>query len=652
MSMGERGSILVIDDDVGTCETISDVLERRGHSVVTATQARSALEVLTERSVDAAILDLQLPDVSGLVLLRAIKTSSPTTEVIIITGHASVTTAIQAINGSAFAFVTKPFEMDNLIGTIERALAKQRVDRARRETTRTLETLIQAPPVAIVALDPAGRVTAWNTAAERMFGWRQHEVLGEFVPNIPAAKRAEFDETVVLNLRGQDTLRESQRQRKDGTLIDVLSATALIMDTQGLVSGTMAVLVDITERKELEEHLRQALKMEGIGCLAGGIAHNFNNLLTIIGLRCHLMLGQLPTDHPIRRDIKIIAETGDRAASLTQQLLAFSQNQILQPAVLDVNDVISGMKLLLERLLREDVDLIMALDPAPGLVEADRSQLEQVIVILAVNARDAMPDGGQLTIETRRQQVDEACVRQHLDLRPGSYVVLTVSDSGTGMDAATLARVFEPFFTTKDIGKGRGLGLAAAYGIIAQSHGHITVDSEPGKGATFRIYLPRSEAGADISADLGALPRGTESILLVEDEPCFRALTRELLEMLGYTVLEAEDVADALRIAERHAGTIHLLITDVVMPRMNGRTLATAIQDFRPHIKVLYMSGYTDNVIMHQGVLDPGTPFLQKGFTPSRLARKVREVLDPPAMTRPSQTEVPDPAKSPPEPAI
>jgi PAS domain S-box-containing protein len=629
--MGDRGSILVIDDDVGTCETISDVLERHGHSVLRATQARSALEVLTERSVDAAILDLQLPDISGLVLLRAIKTSSPTTEVIIITGHASVATAIQAINGAAFAYLTKPFEMKNLIGTIEKALAKQRVDRARRETTRTLETLIQAPPVAIVALDTSARVTAWNKAAERMFGWREHEVLGEFVPIIPATKRAEFDETVVLNLRGEDTLRESQRQRKDGTLIDVLSATAPIMDTQGLASGTMAVLVDITERKQLEEQLRQALKMEGIGCLAGGIAHNFNNLLTIVALRCHLMLGQLPADHPIRRDIKIIAETGDRAASLTQQLLAFSQSQILQPAVLDLNEVISDMKPLLERLLREDVDLAMALEPGAGLVTADRSQLEQVMVILAVNARDAMPDGGQLTIETHREEVDEAWVRQHLDPRPGSYVVLTVSDSGTGMDAATLARVFEPFFTTKDVGKGRGLGLAAAYGIITQSHGHITVDSEPGKGARFRIYLPRSGAEADggAAADLGALPRGTESVLLVEDEPCFRALTRELLEMLGYTVLEAEDVADALRITERHAGTIHLLITDVVMPRMNGRTLATAIQDFRPHIEVLYMSGYTDNVIMHQGVLDPGTSFLQKGFTPSRLARKVREVLDP-----------------------
>ena len=641
MTMSDRGSVLVIDDDVGTCQTIGDVLEMRGHSVLTATRARSALEILTGRSVDAAVLDLQLPDASGLVLLQAIKTSSPTTEVIIITGHASVLTAIQAINGAAFAYVTKPFEMEDLLETIEKALAKTRVDRALRETTRTLETLIQAAPVAIVALDTAGCVTAWNKAAERMFGWREPEVLGEFVPIIPATKRAEFDETVVLNLRGEDTLRETQRQRKDGTLIDVLSATSPIMDTQGLVSGTMAALVDITERKQLEEQLRQAVKMEGIGCLAGGIAHNFNNLMTIIALRCHLVLGQLPADHPIRRDIKTVSETGARAASLTQQLLAFSQSQILQPAVLDVNEVISHMKPLLERLLQEDVEPIMALDPAIGLATADRSQLEEVIVILAVNARDAMPDGGRLMIETRREEVAEASVRPHLDVGPGSYVVLTVSDSGTGMDAATLARVFEPFFTTKDVGKGRGLSLAAAYGIITQSHGHITVDSEPGRGTTFRIYLPRSEAAADVSAaaDLGAPPRGAESILLVEDEPCFRSLTRELLEMLGYTVLEAEDVPDALRIAERHAGTIHLLITDVVMPWMNGRTLARAIQDFRPHIKVLYMSGDTDNVIVHQGVLDAGTPFLQKGFTPDRLARKVREILA-------------GPCQSPPQPAI
>src|SRR6266478_5373527 len=606
-TLREPASILVVDDDPGTLQSISDVLARCGHGVRTAREARAALELLTSSSVDAAILDLHLPDVSGLALLQAIKTSAPTTEIIIITGYASATTAIQAINSDVFGYLTKPFEMDHLLATIDKALAKQRAERALSERTRSLESLIDTAAVAIVSLDSAGCVTTWSKAAEVMFGWKEHEVLGHPVPTIPDAKRAEFDQATARNLKGEATLYESHRLRKDGTLIDVLSSTAPIIDRQGRASGTLAVLVDITERKHVEEQLRQAMKMEGIARLAGGIAHDFNNLMTVITVRCQLVLGQLPADHPNRRDVKIIGDAGDRAASLTRQLLAFSRAQILESTVLDMNEVIADMKAVLESVLREDVDLIMDLDPSTGPVTADRAQLEQIILIMAINARDAMPEGGQLTLGTRNVELDSAYVRRHLDARPGPHVELTVSDSGSGMDAATRARIFEPFFTTKDIGKGRGLGLAAAYGIIHQSHGHITVDSEPGRA-----------------------PRGNETVLLVEDEPSFRALARELLEMLGYTVLESKDVSDALRIAEQHAGTIHLLITDVVMPRMNGRALAKAVQGFRPAIKVLYMSGYTDNVIIHEGILDPGTPFLQKSLTPSKLARKVREVLDPP----------------------
>ena len=632
LTLREPASILVVDDDPGTLQSISDVLARCGHGVQTAREARAALELLTSSSVDAAILDLHLPDVSGLALLQAIKTSAPTTEIIIITGYASATTAIQAINSDVFGYLTKPFEMAHLLATIDRALAKRRAERALSERTRSLESLIDTAAVAIVSLDSAGCVTTWSKAAEVMFGWKEHEVLGHPVPTIPDAKRAEFDQATARNLKGEATLYESHRLRKDGTLIDVLSSTAPIIDRQGRASGTLAVLVDITERKHVEEQLRQAMKMEGIARLAGGIAHDFNNLMTVITVRCQLVLGQLPADHPNRRDVKIIGDAGDRAASLTRQLLAFSRAQILESTVLDMNEVIADMKAVLESVLREDVDLIMDLDPSTGLVTADRAQLEQIILILAINARDAMPEGGQLTLGTRNVELDRAYVRRHLDARPGPHVVLTVSDSGSGMDAATRARIFEPFFTTKDIGKGRGLGLAAAYGIIHQSHGHITVDSEPGQGTSFRIYLPRPEgsAAAVAAIESGGVPRGNETVLLVEDEPSFRALARELLEMLGYTVLESEDVSDALRIAEQHAGTIHLLITDVVMPQMNGRALAKAVQGFRPAIKVLYMSGYTDNVIIHEGILDPDTPFLQKSLTPSKLARKVREVLDPP----------------------
>ena len=631
-TLREPASILVVDDDPGTLQSISDVLVRCGHGVQTAREARAALELLTSSSVDAAILDLHLPDVSGLALLQAIKTSAPTTEIIIITGYASATTAIQAINSDVFGYLTKPFEMDHLLATIDKALAKQRAERALSERTRSLESLIDTAAVAIVSLDLAGCVATWSKAAEVMFGWKEHEVLGHPVPTIPDAKRAEFDQATARNLKGEATLYESHRLRKDGTLIDVLSSTAPIIDRQGRASGTLAVLVDITERKHVEEQLRQAMKMEGIARLAGGIAHDFNNLMTVITVRCQLVLGQLPADHPNRRDVKIIGDAGDRAASLTRQLLAFSRAQILESTVLDMNEVIADMKAVLESVLREDVDLIMDLDPSTGPVTADRAQLEQIILILAINARDAMPEGGNLTLGTRNVELDRAYVQRHLDARPGPHVVLTVSDSGSGMDAATRARIFEPFFTTKDIGKGRGLGLAAAYGIIHQSHGHITVDSEPGQGTSFRIYLPRPEASAAAvtASESGGAPRGNETVLLVEDEPSFRALARELLEMLGYTVLESKDVSDALRIAEQHAGTIHLLITDVVMPRMNGRALAKAVQGFRPAIKVLYMSGYTDNVIIHEGILDPGTPFLQKSLTPSKLARKVREVLDPP----------------------
>jgi CheY-like chemotaxis protein len=372
--------------------------------------------------------------------------------------------------------------------------------------------------------------------------------------------------------------------------------------------------------------------MEAIGRLAGGIAHDFNNLLTVIGGRSHLLLSQLPAGHAMRRDLLLIQQTGDRAAALTRQLLAFSRKQTLAPVVIKLNEIVSGMRTLLERVLGEDVDIIMDLDPSLGHVTADPGQLEQVILNMAVNARDAMPEGGQLTLETRHVDVDPTHARQKLDLAPGPYEVLSICDTGVGIDTATVGRVFEPFFTTKAVGKGTGLGLATAYGIVKQSGGHITVNSELGIGTTFRIYLPRTEASesASVAAEEAVARRGTEVVLLAEDDANLRALTRDILASEGYTVLESQDVEDAIRIAERQDGTIHLLVTDVVMPHMSGRALADAVMRIRPDVKVLYMSGYTDDAIVHHGVLDPGTALLQKPFTPAALARKVREVLDRP----------------------
>jgi nitrogen-specific signal transduction histidine kinase len=396
---------------------------------------------------------------------------------------------------------------------------------------------------------------------------------------------------------------------------------------------------DLSERLLLENQLRQSQKMEAVGRLAGGVAHDFNNLLTVIGGRAVMALDRVRGDPVLQPALEIIARTADRAAALTSQLLAFSRRQILQPRVLEINAVVKGIEPILRRVIGEDVDLVLEVDPAAGTVRADPGQLEQVILNLAVNARDAMPQGGRLVLETANVELDETYARQHADARPGAHVLLAVSDTGTGMDAATQARLFEPFFTTKPLGKGTGLGLSTVYGIVRQSEGHVAVYSELGHGTSFKVYLPRVDAAPDPTPVAGpAAPTGgTETVLLVEDEEGLRELAREILEMQHYTVIEAATPGEALARLERHPDPIHLLVTDVIMPQMSGRQLAAQVTRRRPEVRVLYMSGYTDDAIVHHGVLDPGTPFLQKPFTPASLARKVREILDAPL------PQVPDP---------
>jgi len=386
------------------------------------------------------------------------------------------------------------------------------------------------------------------------------------------------------------------------------------------------------ERQQLEVQLRQAQKMEAVGRLAGGVAHDFNNLLNVIMGYGELLLERLAEDDPSRSKIVEIRSAAERAASLTRQLLAFSRNQVIQPRILDLNVLLAEMEKMLRRLIGEDVELSTRRPQGLDRVKADPGQIEQILMNLVVNARDAMPDGGKLAIEVANVDLDDAFVRSHPGSRPGRFVIIEVSDSGMGMDAEVQSHIFEPFFTTKEAGKGTGLGLATVYGIVKQNDGYIEVESAPGRGATFRVYLPRVEAPAEKARPeaTGEPPRGTETILVVEDEPVVRGLIQEILTEYGYTVLVAGDVDEAEQACERHPGTIHLLMTDVVLPKANGREVAIRVARQRPEVKVLYTSGYTDSTVVRQGIMERGAAFLQKPFPLTTLARKVREVLDAP----------------------
>lgn len=524
-----------------------------------------------------------------------------------------------------------------MLGVATDITERKRSEQTVRETEERYRLLFDSNPLPMWVYDRNTlHFLAVNEAAVSHYGYSRDEFLSMTIKDI---RHAQDVPALLDSFSDENGLTASgtwKHQKKDGSSIDVE-----IISHSLKFAGKNAKLVlahDVSERKraegalrETEEQLRQVQKLEGVGQLAGGIAHDFNNLLTVIIGFCSLAMREVKAEDPLLVNLTEIKKAADRATSLTRQLLAFSRRQVLQPKILNLDSVVTDMEKMLRRVIGENIDLRVVLEPTLGKVNADPGQIEQIIVNLVVNARDSMRDGGKLTIETDNVHLDEEYVKHHVGAQVGPHVMLAVSDSGHGMEQKTMARIFEPFFTTKELGKGTGLGLSTVYGIVKQSGGNIWVYSELGKGTTFKIYLPRVYDGAqeyDRPADEAKIAEGTETILLVEDEEMLRKLARQTLKGYGYRILEAENGNAAIALSAQNEDAIQLVLTDVIMPGMNGRELANKLMETRPELRVLFMSGYTDDAIVHQGVLDPSANFIQKPFSPDSLAQKVREVLD------------------------
>jgi PAS domain S-box-containing protein len=512
--------------------------------------------------------------------------------------------------------------------------------RARAEAEIKYRMLVeQVAAISYIAeLGAHGRWLYVSPQVETILGYSAEEWLSgstEWMLHIPAEDHHIVHAAEASSSRGEPFQAEYRITRKDGKVAWVSDNAVVVRgsDSHPVMEG---MIVDITDRKQLENQLQQSRRMEAVGRLAGGIAHDFNNLLTIIKGYAEMALNRPGNSPQLTADVQQIGNAAERASTLIRQLLAFSRKQVLQPKSLDLNASVEGLDKLLSRLMGEDIQMTTEYGKNLGTVKADPSQIEQVIMNLVVNARDAMPNGGRLTIETSNVELDANYARDHVSVKPGRYVMLAVSDTGVGMEPETLAHIFEPFYTTKDGGRGTGLGLSTVYGIVKQSGGYIWVYSEPGKGTTFKVYLPRVEevvAPASAATEQPADRRGTETVLLVEDEEAVRELTRTILAQDGYSVLVAKNAEHAEQLAGNGSTEIHLLLTDVVMPGVSGRDLARRITGRNPRTRVLFMSGYTDSVIAHGGVLESGVAFLQKPFTPRGLRQKVREVLDRAVLT-------------------
>ena len=616
-SQAESLRVLVVDDDAQMLRTVTDILRVNGYSPTGAANGLDALKLAKDPLCAPAIalVDLSLPDIDGIELVGRLRELSGLTEVVILTGNASVDSAVRAMREESYDYLIKPVQPDHLLATLGRAgerSHRRRAEAGRQESEDRLRRIFDHVSDALFIADDSGRILDANPAACTLTGLSVEELR-----RIPLA-------TVLPESVNGNQAHSRQSPGGANRVLDI--------DAAAFAPGVLVYTVrDLTNQSRLEEQLAQSQKMDAVGQLAGGVAHDFNNLLTVIMSYSSMLLGDFDESDPRRDDLQEISNAASRASGLTSQLLAFSRKQLMEPRVISINTVVAGIEKLLRRLIGEDIELATTLDPELCLIHADPGQLEQVLINLAVNARDAMPEGGRLHITTSSSTLSIDHTGRQLEAGAGKYAMVAVSDTGVGMTPEVQKRVFEPFFTTKGQGKGTGLGLSTVYGIVKQSGGDLWLYSEPGSGTTFKVYFPAVKErveSAPLRDDAQAAQGGTETVLVVEDDAALRALSARILESNGYTVLLARNGLEALAIAAGHTGKIDLVASDVVMPKMNGRPLVEKLLETRKGMKVLFMSGYTDDEVMRRGVIDGSTAFLQKPFTPAQLAKKIREVLD------------------------
>src|SRR5213083_2520251 len=629
--------VLLLEDDANDEQLIAYELVRlTPHpQILRVTSESSFLAALQEFAPDVILSDHNLPAFDGRMALAKTRAILPDVPFILVTGTLNEETAVSYLKAGASDYILKD-RLVRLGPAILEALERARERQALRRHERLVREIIDANPSLIFVKDWDGRFVLVNQATAEIYGTTVDSLVGktdaDFNPDAEEVAHFLRDDREVMASGHPKLISEEPVTNPHTAQTRWFQTTKLPLRLPGEDALTMlGVATEITERKRLEEQLLQSQKMEAVGQLAGGVAHDFNNILTAIVGYTDLLAAELASNVRQLEDLEEIRKAARRAAALTRQLLAFSRKQVLEPRIIDVNAVVLNLDKMLRSLISENIELKTDLADNLGAARADPNQIEQVIMNLAINARDAMPDGGTVTIETGNVTLDDAYAGQHVSVIPGEYVMLAVSDTGCGMDAKTQSRIFEPFFTTKPAGRGTGLGLSTVYGIVKQTGGNIWLYSEPGKGTTFKVYLP---AIAALPEDIGkvapveAARPGRGTVLVVEDDEQLRRLTHRALDAQGYTVLVADRGGTALDIARRHKGEIDLLLTDVIMPDTNGRKLAETIRAARPGMRVLYMSGYPDGAIASHGMLEPGVAYLAKPFTTEAITRRVREVLE------------------------